>query len=742
MNTSPALQTTPVPRKPILSEGHPSVPEPGLIRLEDLVAALRKRVWIVASTTIAAIAAAIYLLAVTTPQYVASAQMLLGGQVRVERTSSDLFEARAFNDSVIQGELAILKSSALLIRVVRKLELDQDPEFNAALRPPSEPMPVVDAIKAFVKGILFPPNSAPETPAEPASQAVEEASAARDAVLDGLGGPIGVLRKNIDARQRGSSSVVAVTVSSTDPIKAAGIANTVADEYISFVSDKRFEAAQRFTTWLETRVAELADTVEESERAVLSFRATVDSEVDSTARLDQQMQEMTTNLVVARTALAETEARVLRARELLESEGALAAAGILSSPGLDTYSARIAELRQSETDALRRFGEDSAQVSALRREAADIESALETEVRQVVSELENSAEVLRINLGALRQNLGGIEAVILARSQEEIRLNQLERVADANRLLYSDFLGRFKESSEIQNLRTADAEVISYAAPPGAPATPRKKVVLVLATVAGLMVGIGIAFGLELLPKRFSSSNQVTHRTGLKVLGQLPKLPRNYRAGNFLRRINGTDGLALAARNMARNLDLTLGRPVSSAIVVSHASGGEKTALTMLLGWAMAKQGRSCLLIDADIQNAALSSRYEIAGVNLMDVVYDNVPCEEAIISDSVLGVSVLPTVPTKVDPATFLNTGRMEALFKLLSKRYDVIVIDAPPLESASDLVTLPGRIDIGLYAIETNRTFVSSVTDRMPLFRSMQLQFEGAILSRQRGFGRRRWI
>ncbi|WP_428929751.1 GumC family protein [Marinibacterium sp. SX1] len=699
---------------------------------------LRKRFWIGIVTTLLAIAAAVALLTTHTPQYVASADLLLGGQAGLDRGSSDLLEERALSDSAIQGELAILKSSALLVRVVRRLELDKDPEFNAALRPQTNEVSLFDTAKDYVKALIFPPKPVDETAVVPQSEGVAEAAAARDAMLGGLDGPVSVLRRNMDVRQRGNSFVVSVTLSSEDRIKAAGIANTIVDEYIDFVSDKRFEAAQRFTSWLEMRVEELAQSVEESETAVISFQAYADSEVDSAARIEQQMQEMTTKLVNARTELAETQALAAQSAALFEAEGPIAAAGLLSSPVLDGYKQQLADLRRAEAEAAPRFSEGSAPMDAIRRDLATVEAELEREVSQIITELENQADVQRINVVAIRNSLNGLELIVRARSKEQIKLNQLERVADANRRLYEDFLGRFKEASEIQNLRRADAEVISYASPPSTPATPRKKTTLVLATAAGMFVGLGIIFLLELLPKRFTSSTQVTQRTGLKVFGLMPRMPNGGTTRDLARRLRGSGGRSLrqTALNTARNLELGLGRPAQSVMVMSDLPGADKTTMAMLLGWAAAQQGRSCLIVDADVQNAVLSRRFMAdKGPGLLDVLYDEALIDESIRFDRALGVAILPTATTGMPPATFFGTDRANALFRDLAGQFDLVIVDAPAAGTVSDLVSFPDGVDVGLYTMRARRTGVKPVVERMPLFRSVQMKIAGAVMTGVRG-------
>lgn len=714
--------------------------------LDDFITIIRKRLWLLLATTVVCFSIAVLALSTYPPQYVASTDMLLGTQSGATRNSSDLLEDRALTDTAIQGELAILGSSALLIRVVHALELDKDPEFNAALRPPPEPVPVIDPIKNalqaavdFIKVLLLPPP-APEQDAEEVSEGLAEASTARDAMLGEYSGVANSLRRSLSFRQRGSSFVVEVTATSENPIKAAGIANAVADEYIDFVSDRRFEAAQRFTRWLETRVGELADVLEVSETAVISYEAVADSQIDSPERLNQQMQEVTSRLVDTRSRLAEVEAQGSKAQALLADGNLIAAATILTSPAMDNYVVRLAALRADTALALERFADDSARVMAIKRETMALTDALQDEVDRAVQGLLNQAEVLRLNVTALRENLDGLENTMLARSKHQIKLNQLVRVADANRRLYNDFLSRFKESSEIQNLRQADAEVIAYGSPPNAPALPRKKATVVLAIFGGLFLGMSMIFLLELLPKSFVTSDQVTRALGLRVFGHLPRLPIKDTARNLATRLSDRAGWVLggAARSAIRNLDLTLGRPARSAMLVSLSDDKERSTLAMLLAWAAAQQGKKCLLLDADLRTAGLTKRFEVnPSAGFVEVLYEEAPLKDAIIEDTPLGVSLLPMIPGRTDAATLFGTARADRLIKDLCERFDLLLIDAPGLLEVSDLVSLPSPIDMGLLAVCSKRTRVKTAKEGYPLFRSLNFTMEGAVLTglRMRG-------
>lgn len=712
------------------------------LRLEDVARILRKRMLMIGVFVLTAIVGAVYLISVTTPRYVASAEMLLGGDQTGNRTSRDLLDERALNESQLQGEIAVLTSSALLVRVADRLELARTPEFNPALRPPAEPVPVVDAAKDWLRGILRP---APEPDAEDAAEAaaataapeipaLTQAAEAGIGMLGDLGPTVSALRRRLDISQRGTSYVVRVTASSEDAVTAAAIANAVADEYVTFTGDRRFAAAVRYTGWLETRVAELAQAVEDSETAVLRQKARIESDVDSADRLAQQMQEMTSKLVDVRASLSETEARAIEARKLLEEYGTLAAAGVLDSPVLTDLDARISELRRQRDEARRSFADESPQLAAIQSDLDALDAEVAIEVDRVIAQLEAMARIQQINADALRASLAALERRSVDRSLSDIEINQLARIADANRRLYEEFLDRFKASSEIQNLRRADAEVIAFASAPGGPATPRTKPTLVLAAAGGLFVALGIAFLLELLPARLTTSEDVRRATDLRTFGELPRLPALRAPKALAARLQRDRTLMRLSRSLGRNLRLTLGRDVRSVLFVGAESGGDKSMSAVLLGQTLANSGLECLLVDADIRGAALSHRLTDPNTpGLLEVLHDEARIEDVVRYHSGLRLSFLPCRTSGLDPETLFATAKAESLFAWMTRRYDAVVIDGPPLNDASDLVAFSTPVDAALFVLPSGRAKLKDTQARVSLFRKLRATVEGAILSRR---------
>ncbi|MEL6677484.1 MAG: exopolysaccharide transport family protein, partial [Pseudomonadota bacterium] len=650
--------------------GVTSDPATGTLQITpfDLVKILWRRKFLIAALAFAAALGTYIWLSTFTPQYTARAQLLLGEQGRSDGGSFDLVEGRALSNPVIEGELAILRSGVLLSRVVRDLSLQDDPEFNPALRPIEEPLlPVsLDDVKELIKSFLpIPQQTLPELPGgdgadgtEPS--ALERAARANQELLGELEVPISQLRSRLRVRQQGSSFVVAVNVSSEDPRKAAGVANKVVDEYIEFLSDKRFEAAQRFTNWLEGRVSELAADLEESEDEVVSFRALIESEADSSERLNQQMRELTTKLVNARADLAEARARASEVARITATDGPLAAAAVLSSATIQEYRANIIELRREEAGAIARFGAESPQRATIRRSIDALTEEMASEVQRVNLELSNSADVLETGVAALENSLRGLELAMLDRSKEQIELNQLTRVAEANRRVYEEFLSRFKESREIQNLRSTDAEVISYASPNYNATSPRKAVGVGLATVGGVFGGIALAFLLELRRRAIDVTGDVSNRLGTKIYGRVPAFTRRRTAKSLRRFLLSSGGrqVAQSAFHLHQHIELSFDSRVKTVLVTASTTDEAHESIAVLLAWAAARKGSKCILVDADLRQRRVSKLFGArSGPDLVSVLYGSAELSDAVIEDKSLGVSVLPTIRMNADPTILLGT-------------------------------------------------------------------------------------
>lgn len=704
------------------------------IDLWDVFAALRRRIILIAGIAMLCFFTAIYALSQITPTYSAFAQILLGEQGLSDQNSFDLVEAQALSNSVIEGEIAIMLSNELLARVVHRLKLDADSEFNPALQEVQPPNPVIEFLKE-IKRKSMPDGAAPTSAAGPTlSDEVLEASSANERSMGEIGSVVNNVRRGLFVRQQGSSFILSVQMASEDPKKAAAISNVLMDEYIAFLVDKRFIAARRFTRWLEGRVEELAIKLEASEREALAFRATMEADADSSARLEQQMREFTTKLVNARAELAEAQARTDRAAEINQTAGPLATASVLTNDAILEYRMDLSKLRQERASTTRNFSASSGQVESIQRAISLIEISIADEVESLLFQLQNRVEILSINVAALERSLRSFEGINLARSNEQIRLNQLQRIADANRIVYEDFLGRYKETNEIQNLQSSDARVLSYASPPSGPSYPRKRVASVLSLFGGLLIGSGLALVLEMRSKRFNSTLQISEETGMSVFGSMQGPERGMSIAAYLKAL-AADPRSAAARSamaLANNVSLHSGVSFRSIFVTSHTSYTDKTLTSVALAWAFARRGKTCILLDGDIRTAQLTNALNATqDAYFLPAVYDEIKLGDAIIRVTEGEFDFIGTQVAGADPSVIYNTTNTQSIITTLARRYDVVIIDAPSMITAADSSTMPGALDLGIFTVPAGKVGLRHIERSLAFFDDMEFRDAGVVLT-----------
>lgn len=733
------------------AESPPPAEENITLNIDQVFRILIRRFWLITLCTLFAIAVGIAAIVTTTPTYTSGAQILLGEQGRSTGSGADIVSGRRLSDEVIEGELAILRSGRLIARVVEKLGLANDPEFNARLQEQSWLDIKIQQAKRMVKDLLI--QEKPTGSGKP-SDAVRAAAAAQSAITGDIGAVVWRVSNRLVTRQVGNSFVISVGMTSTDPQKAAAISNAVVDEYILFSMEMSFDAAQRTTDWLDQRLQQMDDEVEEAENAVIAFRTNLLTDSETVERVGQQMSELTTKLVTGRAELAVAEARYRQIAQLIEERGPTAASDVLSTPIVVKYRNELADLRREESDTLTRFGSDSLKLEPIRQSIQTVVSELDREVQRVADELSNDAELARAGVRSLQESLRAMELMLLTHQKDQVELRQLERVASANRLVYEEFLGRFKESREIQSFQIADAEVISYASPPNTPSTPKIFRTLVLACFAGAFVGIGFAFLLELRGSVLVSREEVARATGLQIFGALPLMrsrpeiaratrPQIFsvlpfvRSRRWLRNGPGLiptrvlDEAGQYARRLRSYIEVGTDEPVRTVLVTSSQPNEGKTMTALLVAWAFAQSGKTCLLLDADMRRSPISRLWPRGSADLRDVLRGHATLDEAAHHDRGTDLDFLAASAPSEDPAALLASKMSDRLLAEALERYDVIVIDSPPLRPVNDALALAEHADLVLFAVRSRATSAKFANESISHLRVARSRKIGAVVT-----------
>ena len=231
---------------------------------------LNRRKALIVSSGLVAVALMALIIAQATPLYKASSRIMLDTRTfKVVNTESALSGVDTLNLGAIQSELEVIQSEFLIGRVVDRLGLASNPDFNGS-RPPgfleTTLQPIREIWHSGIASLLAP---APEAPADTTQAARPIRGDEND---PNRRAAIGAVMGHLNVALLGRSFVIVITVESPDGAMSARIANAIAEVYLSDQVDNKNEANRRATEWLEERLAELRRNLQVAEEAVATYR--------------------------------------------------------------------------------------------------------------------------------------------------------------------------------------------------------------------------------------------------------------------------------------------------------------------------------------------------------------------------------------------------------------------------------------------------------------------------------------
>lgn len=542
-----------------------------------------------------------------------------------------------------------------------------------------------------------------------------------------LAGPVAVSRL-------GSSYVIEIATTTRDPDLSADLANALADAYIRAQLEDRRRVAERATRWLTDQVTARRQELARAEAEIAMHRsAQLVAGEGSTTLIEQQLAELSQQQALARSDHATQAARLNQIETMITTGGVVAAADTLATPLLTDLRRDRGALLREEARLAASLGPGHADRRALSTQLARLEQALAEEVANIAKTHRNEMAVLALREAALAQEVTALETRLAGIASSSLRLTQLEREAEAARTGFEVLLGRLGETRAQVELQRAEAKLIAAAVPPMVPSAPRPGLWGLFGASLGLSLGLGAALMLELAGRGFRGAAQLQSATGLPVLASLPQASmRRPRAVLRLLHDHPYALLAERVRQLRTTLGLMAGRQAQSVLLLSSLPGEGKTTTALALAHLYARSGARVILLDLDTRRAALAQELDLSGAgDLSDVIGGEAPLESVIHHPEGLAFDVLATGRTYALLADGVPAARMRALIEALKRRYDVVLMDAPPVLAVPDGLTIAAAADRLLYLVRWKDSPRRSVAQGLGALRNVGLRPDGLILT-----------
>jgi len=666
--------------------------EPIDLRSVGIILRRRLRIFLAIFFTLVALT---IIYAFTEPDsYRATANVLLDRQkllvTDVDSVLSDLPDDSASVDTEVQ----VMRSPGLLRRVVEKLNLTRDPEFNGRLPDKS----LAGRVKAALGSLRGSEGGASQNPVDKA---------------------VKILSDKADISRRGLTYVISVSAWTSDGRKSAAIANAIATEYLQRQIDLKRDAANVAQAYLRSRLTGLGSEVQGREAAAQALRARAGLPQGSNMETyDQQViQDTSRQAVELESDLAEKRGRLAAARTARDNPNALPA--VIESNIIRDLKARRSEALARASDIAVRYGPQHPETRRIQDQLRQLDGELAREMGNIIASLGQEVITAERRLGAVRGQLSRQRGQSITNSRSAARVQQIDREALASRGVYEDFLRRSKETAETEDLAKADATIISNAVAPQRPGQPNRPVILIAGATGAIMLALfGVVF-VELIDVKISSGSDIARYLGIRRLASIPALaPPEGVSQALLVSARPMSSYAEAYRELSDavvqgrqaqtdGIELLRAHAAATVVVVTSAVPHEgKTTVSASLALSLARAGHRVCLVDADLRRPKILSTLG-ARPPKRETPKDEekpLPSEHALLQYNE-NLSVLAMHRCKVNLEVFRGDA-FRALLNRLRPHFDFIVVDTPPVLALSDAKHISHGADQVLMVVRWRRT------------------------------------
>jgi uncharacterized protein involved in exopolysaccharide biosynthesis len=439
----------------------------------------RQRFWIL-GVTLAAFALSLAVVSIVKPRYTGEAKVILETQdTYFTRPGKEPAEVpQTIDTEAVQSQVQLVTSRDLARQAIRKLGLLGNPEFD----PLAAGMSPVARLLVILGLQRDPRDVAPE-----------------DRVLDTYYDRLTVFPV---ARSR----VLTIEFASQDPEFAAKAANTIAELYLGLQEQAKRNNAQAAGEWLAPTIADLRAKVADAEAKVQAFRAKsgLIEGPNNTTISTQQLGELSTQLAAARSAQADAQAKARLIREMLSQGRAGDVTEVANNELIRGIAQQAVTLRGQLALESRTLLPGHPRIQELNAQLADVNNALRAAADKAARGLENDARIAGARVDALTATLDAQKQTVADGNGESVELGALQRDAAAARDQLETYLQKYREATArlSDNAVAADGRIISRAIAPELPSFPQKVPTVLIATLAGLFLSLGVVVTRELLAGR------------------------------------------------------------------------------------------------------------------------------------------------------------------------------------------------------------------------------------------------
>jgi polysaccharide biosynthesis transport protein len=670
-------------------------PENDLLRLLTIFRRRRRMIlaMTLAGTVMVALAAQLI-----PPKYTAKAEIVVDPDSPSQVTTA----TQPVDPAAVLTEVTALNSHDLLQDVLQALQ------HNPAFRSPRD-------AEGGHEAVVGKPGGLSGAIASVRAQFVALSARARQKLSGGPGVPAyRDLISNLRVFQESGSHAIAVTFKSTDPVKAALVANTIVERHLQDLTSQQRLSTDRRLAWLGERIRTV-----EGEMKTLDEEArrhwAANELAGSTDAAEKQAADLSHQIVAAEVDLSARRERLERVRALrLNHASGEALFASLNIPGLADLRNRELALQQERAASGTSMSGSNPAVQRIRSQQREVEQQTAEMVARAVHGLENEVGIAAARVELLQSRLAPLRARIGDPKQQD-----LDRAIAFRSGLLKDLMQRQQAVRESRESYTPAVHVLSLAAVPDRPNSIRPILLVPPALIFSFVGATMVALLRDRLDRTLHTAQEVREVLGIPCVGFVPKMRRPGRVRLHQRLLKEPHSpYTEAIRSAATNLQLVQARGRRQVVLVSSSVPGEgKTTFAVSLATFVSQLGRRVLLVDLDFRHPSVLRELGAGSPRaVVDIAARHPPVNAIIQQVPGLNLDYLSARRGGADPLTLFASEDMSHLIAKLRTLYDCVIIDSAPLLAIAEsrlLATMVDRTALVVKWAETRSDIARNAVD-----------------------------
>lgn len=494
-------------------------------------------------------------------------------------------------------------------------------------------------------------------------------------------------------------AIIEIGIRDTDPVQCAFLANGVAESYVNSRVEQMIATTLKALEKLKEEQANLDAEVQAAQKRVdeLKREYNISSllqplEPGAAGKLAQDLSAAHVDSLVR-------EVRLKKIQSMTREQLRTAITTIIPDDGLASQQQALYGVELRMKQMLQDYGPNHPAMRMMELTQQALREQFEAMLDGVLKGIEIDYDVAKAREEAINAEVEKARQIEWEYASGKYREYEKAQRELQSKTQFRDALKlRIAQEGVELTLPRSNVEVLDKANPSHSPISPNVHRNIMMSVIAGLVMGVALAFFIEYLDTSIKTVEDVENYLGLPVLGIVPQhvkpLVQEGEEGHH----------AEIYRVIRTNLEFAKRDLGAKAITVVSAGSGEGKSLTLLnLAHTYAKNGDKVLIVDSDLRRPTLHKILGMPhGVGLTNLLLEEKRLDEVIAPTSVPNLYFMPRGKHLPSSSVILNSQKMRDLIKELKLRYDMIFFDSPPIMAVSDAAILASEVDLTLMIIE----------------------------------------